>query len=174
MTADVQLAVIIGTHGLSGELRVKTFTETPGRLQAYGPVLTPEGRVLEIAAVRAVKSDIAIVRIKGIDGRASAEALMNTKLLVSRSALPATRHDEFYHADLIGLRAQDKEGRVIGEIRAIHNFGAGDVIEIARNDNSTLLLPFTNDFVPHISTANGYIVVAEPEDAEAEERRGVE
>ena len=174
MTGDIFLGVVLGAHGLGGEVRVKTFTASPERLSAYGPLHTPEGRVLEIAAARAAKSDCAILRFKGIDNRSAAEALANVKLLIARDALPATAPEEFYHADLIGLRVLDREGRVIGEIRAIHNHGAGDVIEILRGDGGTLLLPFAKDFVPEINLADRSVVVTEPVDVEAEEERGVE
>ena len=174
MAGDVLLGVVIGAQGLGGEVRVKTFTEAPDRLAEYSPLRTAEGRVLEIAATRMIKAGIVAVRFKGIDDRSAAEALASTKLFVSRSALPATDAEEFYHADLIGLRAQDHEGRVLGEIRAIHNFGAGDVIEIQRDDKGTLLLPFSKEFVPQVDLANGYLTVSEPVDIEAEEERGVE
>jgi 16S rRNA processing protein RimM len=174
MTDDILLGVVIGAQGLSGEVRIKTFTEAPERLGAYGPLRTDQGRVLELAAMRTVKADVVVARFKSIDDRAAAEALAGTKLFVSRDTLPATELDEFYHADLIGLRAQDSEGRVLGEIRAIHNFGAGDVLEIQRDDKSTLLLPFTKEFVPQIHLGDGYVVMSEPVDVEAEEERGVE
>jgi 16S rRNA processing protein RimM len=174
MMDDILLGVVIGAQGLSGEVRVKTFTEIPERLAAYGPLRTPEGRVLEIATARIIKADVIAVRFKGVDNRSAAEALSRTKLVISRGSLPATDQDEFYHADLIGLRAQDNEGRVLGEIRAIHNFGAGDVIEIKRDDKSTLLMPFTKEFVPQIDLANGYVMVSEPVDMDAEEKRGIE
>jgi 16S rRNA processing protein RimM len=174
MTDDILLGVVIGAQGLGGEARVKAFTETPERLGAYGPLRTDQGRVLEVAATRMVKADVVAVRFKGIDDRSSAEALAGIKLFVSRETLPATEQDEFYHADLIGLRAQDNEGRVLGEIRAIHNFGAGDVLEIQHSDESTLLLPFTKEFVPQIHLTDKYVVVSEPVDVEAEEERGVE
>jgi len=174
MTGDILLGVVLGAHGLGGEVRVKTFTESPARLGAYGPLHTPEGRVLVITTARAAKSDGAIVRFKGIEDRSAAEALAQAKLLVARDAFPATDPDEFYHADLIGLRVLDREGRVIGEIRAIHNHGAGDVLEILRDDGGTLLLPFAKDFVSRIDLADKSVVVTEPEDIEAEEQRGVE
>ena len=88
--------------------------------------------------------------------------------------MPVTAPDEYYHADLIGVRAQDSEGRVIGKIRAIHNFGAGDVVELERSDGSTLLLPFNRDFVPKIDLANNTITIIEPVDRDAIEQRGVE
>ncbi|HTT83895.1 MAG TPA: ribosome maturation factor RimM [Rhizomicrobium sp.] len=174
MTENILLGVVIGAQGLGGEVRVKTFTETPEHLSVYGPLRTEQGRVLEIAATRAVKGGTLVVRFKGVEDRSAAEALANLRLFVPRNALPATEQDEFYHADLIGLRAQDSEGRVLGEIRAIHNYGAGDVIEILRADGSALLLPFTRDFVPRIDLPNKFVVISEPADPEAEEERGVE
>lgn len=174
MTGDILLGVVVGPQGLAGDVRVKTFTEAPERLADYGPLRTAAGRVLEITATRMVKADTIVVRFKGVNDRSAAEALASTKLFVTRDALPETEADEFYHADLVGLRAQDHEGRVLGEIRAIHNFGAGDVIEILRDDKSTLLLPFSKEFVPQIDLANGYVMISEPVDVEAEEERGVE
>jgi 16S rRNA processing protein RimM len=174
MTGDILLGVVLGAQGLGGEVRVKTFTETPEHVAGYGPLRTADGRVLEIATTRMVKTDTIVVRFKGVDDRSAAEALASTKLFVARDALPAAGMDEFYHTDLIGLRAQDHEGRVLGEVRAIHNFGAGDVIEIQRSDESTMLLPFTKEFVPQIDLDNKFVVVSEPVDVEAEEKRGVE
>jgi 16S rRNA processing protein RimM len=174
MPADILLGVVTAVQGLKGEVRVKTFTEAPERLADYGVLHTPEGRKLEIAALRVSKADGAVIRFKGIEDRDSAQRLVNAKLLVERGALPAAQADEFYHADLIGLRAQDGEGRLIGTVRAIHNFGAGDVIELERLGGGTLLLPFTRDFVPAVDVANGCITVTEPEDSEAREQRGIE
>ena len=174
MAADILLGVVTGVQGLKGEVRVKTFTEAPERLGEYGVLRTPEGRRLEVASLRVSKSDGAVVRFKGVDDRESAERLVDTKLLIERTALPQTAPEEFYHADLIGLRVQDSEGRQIGEIRAIHNFGAGDVIELERLGGGTLLFPFTRDFVPKIDFANGCVTVSEPVDVEASEQRGVE
>ena len=82
---------------------------------------------------------------------------------IARHALPPPEEEEFYHADLIGLEAQDSEGRVIGTVAAIHNYGAGDVIEITRPDGDTVLLAFTRETVPVIAIAAGHIVVAVPE-----------
>jgi 16S rRNA processing protein RimM len=174
MPADILIAVVTAVQGLKGEVRVKTFTEAPERLAGYGVLHTSEGHKLEIAALRVSKADGAVVRFKGIGDRESAMRLVNARLLVGRDALPITGPDEFYHADLVGLRAQDGEGRVIGTVRTIHNFGAGDVIELERLGGGTLLLPFNGDFVPAVDVANGSITVTEPEDVEAREQRGVE
>lgn len=174
MPPNILVGVVTGVQGVRGEVRVKTFTETPERVADYGVLHMPEGRKLEIASLRVSKPGGAIIRFKGIDDRDSAEGLVGAKLLVERAALPPADADEFYHADLIGLRAQDGEGRLIGTVRALHNFGAGDVIELERLGGGTLLLPFTHDFVPAVDVANGCITVAEPEDVEAREQRGVE
>jgi 16S rRNA processing protein RimM len=82
--------------------------------------------------------------------------------------LPETEAEEFYHADLIGLRAEDEQGRLIGHIRGIHNFGAGDVLDIEKTDGSEALLPFTREFVPVVEIASERVIVAAPEAIEAE------
>ena len=99
--------------------------------------------------------------------RNAAEALKGTELLVTRDALPAPDEDEFYHADLVGLEARDSEGRVLGKVAAVHNFGASDVIELVRDDGDQVHLAFTRETVPHIHIAEGYLIVAVPEDDEA-------
>jgi 16S rRNA processing protein RimM len=98
--------------------------------------------------------------------RTTAEGLRGTELYVAREALPPAEDDEFYHADLIGLEARDSEGRMLGKVAAIHNFGASDVIELVRADGDQVHLAFTKETVPHIHIADGYIVVAVPEDDE--------
>jgi 16S rRNA processing protein RimM len=170
---DILLGVVIGAQGLKGEVKVKTFTERPENLAAYRPLHTRDGRKLTIAELRDANG-FAIVRFEGIDDRNAAEALKGTGLCVSRATLPATEVTEFYHADLLGLRAEDELGRSIGKVIAIHNFGAGDVIEIARDDNSTVLMPFTREIVPTIDPAEGRIVIAAPEEVEAETKGSVE
>ena len=174
MSANILLGVVTAAQGLKGEVRVKTFTEKPERLADYGTLHTPEGRTLEIVSLRLARAGGAVVCFKGIDDRQAAEQLLNANLLVARSALPATREEEFYHADLIGLHAQDGEGRVLGTVRAVHNFGAGDVIELERLEGGTLLLPFTREFVPTIDFPNRRVIVSEPEDIEASKQHGVE
>lgn len=174
MSRDVLLGVVIGAQGLRGEVKVKTFTASPEKLGAYGPLRDKQGREFRVASVRAGK-DSAIVSLEGISDRNAAESLKGTELFVARAALPKTDAHEFYHADLVGLRAEDSEGRVLGTVSAIHNFGAGDVIEIARDDGGgTVLLPFTREFAPLIDLAQGRIVIAVPEEVEAETHGTVE
>jgi 16S rRNA processing protein RimM len=172
MPRDVLLAAVIGAHGLKGEVRVKTFTESPDALTRYGALHLKDGRAVHVATVHPTKPGEAILSFRGVTDRNAAEALKGEELLVSREALPRLEGHEFYHADLIGLRAEDEEGRVIGTVHAIHNFGAGDVIEIARSDGDTVLLAFTRENVPVIEIALGRITVAVPEAVEAQEPRG--
>ena len=174
MPRDVLLGAVIGAHGLKGEVRVKTFTANPETLGAYGPLHTEDGRRFTITHARANKPDEAIVRFAEIADRNAAESLKGTELFVSRSALPAVKDEEFYHADLIGLRAEDGEGRVLGAVAAVHNFGAGDVIEIRRDDGDSVLLPFTREVVPVIEIEAGRVIIAAPEEVEAETRGTVE
>ncbi|HEX3945123.1 MAG TPA: ribosome maturation factor RimM [Rhizomicrobium sp.] len=174
MAKDVLLGVVIGAQGLRGEVKVKTFTERPETLGAYGPLHTKDARKFQVLTVRAGKG-AATVQLEGITSREAAEALKGIELFVTRSALPPGGEHEFYHADLIGLRAEDTEGRTIGKVVAIHNFGAGDVIEIEREDGQgTVLMPFTREVVPNIDISAGRVVIAAPEEVEAETKGSVE
>lgn len=168
MAADILLGAIIGAHGLKGEVRVRTFTETPDGLGAYGPLHAKDGRRFTVSAIRAVEAATAVVRFEGVDDRSASEALKGVELYVARAALPATEAEEFYHADLVGLRAEDEEGRLLGHVRGIHNFGAGDVLDIEKPDGSEALLPFTREFAPMVDVKAGRIVLAVPEEVEAE------
>jgi 16S rRNA processing protein RimM len=171
---DVLLAAVIGAQGLKGEVKVKTFTEQPESLARYRGLHAADGRVFTVTAARATKPDEAVLTLAEVRDRSAAEALKGTELFVARDALPATGEEEFYHADLIGLRAEDVADRVLGTVKAIHNFGAGDVIEIEQPGGDTLLLAFTRETVPAIEIDKGRIVVAVPRDDEAEAQHGVE
>jgi 16S rRNA processing protein RimM len=163
---DILLAAIIGAQGLKGAVKVKLFTETPDGLARYGALKDKHGKHFEITAVRPAKEGEAVISFSGIESRDQAEALKGTELFVDRAQLPAPGEEEFYHADLIGLEAQDGEGRSLGKVAAIHNYGASDVIEIIRPDGDSVLLAFTRETVPVIDIAGGRVVVAVPEDDE--------
>ena len=163
------MAAVIGAHGLKGEVKLKTFTETPDVLARYERLHARDGRIFTVTRMR---GEVAV--FAEVPDRAAAEALKGLELFVAREALPKTDENEFYHADLVGLTAMDEEDRVIGTVKAIHNYGAGDVIEIARADGDTVLLPFARDFVPVIDVANSRIVVAVPDEIELGEKGTVE
>ncbi|MEI9997125.1 MAG: ribosome maturation factor RimM [Rhizomicrobium sp.] len=171
---DVLMAAVIGAQGLKGEVRVKAFTAAPEALARYGGLHTRDGRRFTVTAARGTRPDEAVLTLAEVSDRGAAEALKGTELYVTRAALPQPDADEFYHADLVGLRAEDVEDRVIGTVKAIHNYGAGDVIEIEIPGGDTVLLAFTRETVPHIEIDKGRIVVAVPRDDEAEREHGVE
>jgi 16S rRNA processing protein RimM len=148
-------------HGVRGEVRLWSFTADPAAVMDYAPFETGDGRVIEIEALRPAKESF-VARLKGIADRDAAERLRNVELFVPRARLPAPADaDEFYHADLIGLAVVDAAGAPLGSVVALHNFGAGDIIEVRRAEgNDTVMLPFTQEAVPQIDIANKRIVVA--------------
>jgi 16S rRNA processing protein RimM len=166
MAQDVLLAAIIGAQGLNGAVKARIFTAHPEALPRYGVLHDARGKTYRITAFRPGKPGEAVIAFEGVRDRNAAEALKGTELFVARAALPATGSDEFYHADLIGLDAFDSEGRLAGKVAAIHNYGAGDVIEIIRSDGDSVMLAFTKETVPVIDVAGGRVEIAVPEDDE--------
>jgi 16S rRNA processing protein RimM len=154
------LGQIGAPHGVRGEVRLRSFTAEPAAIAAYGPLETEDGHVFTIETLRPAK-DFFVVRLSGVADRDAAERLTNTKLYVPRERLPEPRTpDEYYHADLIGLRVIDCAGRPCGTVVAIHNFGAGDVIEVRpQAGDKTEMLPFDAATVPEVNIAGGKIVV---------------
>lgn len=165
-TRDVLMAAVIGAHGLKGEVKVKAFTAAPSALGDYGPLHAKDGRRFTIEALRPVggREDEAVIAFAEVKDRNASEALKGTELFVSRDKLPAAAGEEFYHADLIGLEAFDAEGRRIGKVRSIQNYGAGDVLVIAADTGEDILIAFTKSNVPEIDLANGRLTVAVPDE----------
>lgn len=149
----IQLAVIGAAQGLRGEVRVKTFTDDPMALGDYGPLTTRDGRIFTVRQLRPVKN-VVVARFAEVTDRNAAEALNGTALFVDRAALPAELdEEEYYHADLIGLAAIDETGASLGTIGALHNFGAGDILEITLVDGGSALVPFTRAAVTSVDLA---------------------
>ena len=164
----VVLATIGGAHGIRGEVRVKSFTVDPMALKDYGPLSTEDGRRFEIEHLRPAKN-VLIAKFLGVDDRNAAEALNGLSLFVERSALPPPEPGEYYHNDLIGLSAYDADGHSLGEVVAVENYGAGDILEIAdRESGSSMLVPFTNRTVPDIDIATGRLTIVPPAEIEIE------
>jgi 16S rRNA processing protein RimM len=161
----VCIAQIGAAHGVRGEVRLKAFTEDPLSVTDYGPLEAEDGRRIEIEAVRPAK-DMLVARLKGVADRNAAEALTNLRLYVARERLPPPADDEFYYADLIGLAATTADGAPFGTVKAVHNFGAGDLLEIEPEaGGATMMLPFSETTVPAVDIAGGKIVVVPPADA---------
>ncbi|MBV8826030.1 MAG: ribosome maturation factor RimM [Bradyrhizobiaceae bacterium] len=159
----VCVAEIGAAHGITGEVRLRAFTEDPLTVKRFGPLQAEDGREITIAAARPGK-DCLIARIAGVADRTAAERLRNVKLYVPREKLPAIDEPEtYYHADLIGLSAVGPDGAAFGHVVAVQNFGAGDLLEIApAAGGPTVLLLFTDAAVPLVDVANGRVVVNLP------------
>jgi 16S rRNA processing protein RimM len=164
------VARIGAAHGTAGEVRLWPFTARAEAVAAYGPLQTADGtRAFEIEAIRPSR-DFVVARLKGVTDRTTAERLRNTDLYAPRERLPDLAAEEFYHADLIGLSAEDKAGRAIGVVIAVHNFGAGDILEIApAAGGETAMVPFSTAAVPSVEVAARRIVLEIPEGLAAPE-----
>jgi len=157
----VCLGQIGAAHGVGGEVRLRSFTADPAAIAGYGPLETEDGRVLQIEALRPAK-DHFVARLSGIRDRDAARTLANAKLYVPRERLPEPEEaDEFYHADLVGLAVLDAAGARLGTVIAVHNFGAGDLIEVKPDlGDKTELVPFDEAHVPTVDIPAGRLVVS--------------
>jgi 16S rRNA processing protein RimM len=157
------LGQIGAPHGVRGEVRLRSFTANPDAITGYGPLETEDGHVVKIESLRPANGHF-VARLTGVSDRSAAERLTNVKLYVPRERLPAPESaDEFYYADLIGLAVIDGSGNDLGTVLAIHNFGAGDLVEIKpANGGVTKLLPFNEATVPVVDLAAGRLIVEPP------------
>jgi 16S rRNA processing protein RimM len=167
--APICVARIGAAHGVRGAVKLWTFTEDPLAVKHYGPLTTKDGaRQFEVASAREARGHL-VATLKGVATREEAERLNGLELYIAREKLPVTDEDEYYHADLIGLAAVTVANESIGRVTAIHNFGAGDIIEIAPPHGTTLLLPFTNAVVPTVDLANGRVVIVLPDEIDGDD-----
>ena len=158
----VCVGIITGAHGVRGAVRVKSFTANPKDVARYGPLEDEGGeRRWSLSLMRSAKG-VVVCRVGGVADRNGAEALRGMRLYLPRAALPPTAKEEYYHADLIGLEAVLADGARLGQIRAIHDFGAGDTLEIVRPDGPPAMVPFTRAVVPVVDLAGGRLVVNPP------------
>ena len=158
--ARVCVGQIGAAHGVRGEVRLRSFTADPEAIGRYGPLETEDGRIVHIESLRRAK-DHFVATLAGIRDRDAAARLVNAKLFVPRERLPdIDEADEFYHADLIGLAAVSPAGEKLGTVVAVHNFGAGDLIEVRLDTkNQTELIAFDEINVPTVDVAAGRIVI---------------
>jgi 16S rRNA processing protein RimM len=172
MPEKICVARIGAAHGVRGAVKLWTFTEDPFAVKAYGPLSTKDGaRHFEVTSAREARDHL-VATFKGVTSREEAERLNGVELYVPREKLPAVEHGEYYHADLIGLAAVTGSDQPLGRVIAIHNFGAGDIIEIAPVQGATMLLPFTNAVVPTVDLAGGRVVIELPEEIDGDEPGG--
>lgn len=161
MKDHVCLGAITGSYGVRGEARVKSFCADPSAIGDYGPLTDDEGRRYKLTVLRPVKGGYA-VRLSGVPNKEAADALRGQRLWAPRSALPDPGEDEFYHSDLIGLSAVDTGGAELGRVHAVHDHGAGDLLELRPRGGAPVLVPFTRAIVPTVDLAQRRIVVDPP------------
>ncbi len=158
------VGAIAGSFGVQGEVRLKSFCSDPEAIADYGPLYSEDGtKSFKVKLTRPVAGGLG-ARISGVDTKEQADALKGVSLYVDRVKLPSLPDDEFYHADLIGLEARDTGGVLLGRVTAVHNHGAGDLLEIAGPGlKASLLLPFTLAAVPTVDLSAGRVVIDLPE-----------
>jgi 16S rRNA processing protein RimM len=162
--AKVCVAAIAGSFGVRGDVRLKSFCAIPEDVETYGSLTTEDGsQSYDVRLAQSVKNGF-VARLTGITSKEQADALKGVRLYVDRDKLPDLPDDEYYHADLIGLEVRDTGGALLGTVRAVHDHGAGDLLEIhATGLSSTILMPFTLAIVPTVDLRGGRIVADPPE-----------
>jgi len=161
-SSRICLGVITGAHGVKGRVRLKSFTAEPQAIASYGPLSDEHGAQRFVLTVTGEAKSVLLAQIEGVDDRDAAEALRGTRLFVERAALPPPEAEEFYQADLVGLEAVLRDGRKLGRVTAVHDFGAGASLEIEESGGKIVILPFTTAAVPEIDIAAGHVIVAPP------------
>ena len=174
--ARVCVGQIGAPHGVRGLVSVAAFTDMPENLTAYGPVETEGGRALSLT-IKGSKKGALLVAIEGVATREAAAALRGERLYVGRERLPEADDEEWYHADLVGLVAEGPGGAPLGTVISVHDFGAGDLIEVDPGEGATVYVPFTREIVPVTDVDGGRIVMDPPtglfaEAADSEEASG--
>ncbi|MDA0701644.1 MAG: ribosome maturation factor RimM [Proteobacteria bacterium] len=158
----VCVGAFAGAHGVRGGVKLRSFTEDPEAIAAYGPLFDESGaRRFEIR-LEGRSGGLLLARLNGVEDRNAAEALKGLRLYVPREALPPPEGDEFYIVDLIGLAVEGKDGEVFGKVLAIHDFGAGELLEIGTAEGRSEMIPFTAEAVPEVDQAGRRIVIDPP------------
>ena len=158
---------VAGAFGVRGEVRITSFTAEPTALVDYKALLREDGSpALTLTGGRAAKGGV-VARAQEIETREQAEAVRGLRLYIPRAVLPEPEdEDEFYVADLVGLSVVDAEGELLGRVRSVRDFGAGDLLEIEPAIGESWWLPFTKEAVPEVSIRDGRIVGVKPEETE--------
>ena len=153
------VGAIAGAFGVKGEVKLKSFTQNPADCVAYGPLLDEGGQVILTPTAHRPVKDALAVRAKEVTTREQAEALKSIKIYVLRSALPEPEEDEFYFTDLVGLDVKTTDGKRMGTVIAVHEFGAGDMLEIKPKDSASFFHPFTKVATPKVDIGAGRVVI---------------
>ena len=160
--ALVLVGRVAGSFGVRGEVRISAYTEQPDALLRFKKLLNKDGApALTLLSGRVAKDGV-IARTAEITVKEAADALRGLELYVPRQALPEPDEDEFYLTDLIGLSSVTPEGETLGKVKGVHNFGAGDILEIEPGTGPSFYLPFTRDTVPELSIGEGRLIAVRP------------
>ena len=163
MTTDyLSVGAIAGPHGIRGQFKVKLFAETPAALEQYGALQIDDGRALKLSVKSVNSKGLVIVSAVGVTSREAAEALRGMLLSTTRASLPDPADDELYHADLLGVAVFHEDGANLGEVVALYNFGAGEIIEVKPASGTSVMLPFKGESVVSIDIPNQRVVLAPP------------
>lgn len=156
----VCVGVVTGAHGLRGLVRVRPYTDVPEDVGAYGPVESADGQVsFELEVRNRTGKGQLLVHIEGVEDRNAAEALKGMQFYVPRARLPEAEEEEFYYADLVGLSVLGQDKKEIGTVRAVQNFGGGDMLEIDDHRGGVSTIPFTRAAVPEVDVSGGHVLV---------------
>ena len=158
-------AVIVGAHGVRGQVKVKSFLEDPDDLNAYGPLTDEKGEQSFALDIRGSAKGSLLCKIDGVNDRNRAEAIKGLKLYIDRERLPEiAEEDEFYAEDLIGVKVVDAGGNPTGLVKAVFDFGAGDILEVTfSKTGKSELFPFTKEVFPTIDLAAGEVTLIQPD-----------
>ena len=157
------LGVIVGVHGVRGHLKIKAYTDNPAALDRYGPVSLDDGRLLHLKVKSVSPKGPVIAMAQEVTDRNEAELMRGLELFIKRDALPPTANDEVYHTDLVGLEARDNDGVAIGVIVGLHDFGAGDIIEVKPPSGPTMMLPFAPEYRDEMRLEEGFVTLLAPQ-----------
>lgn len=174
MTTRVCVGAIVGAHGVRGQVRVKSFTAVAADVAAYGPVESEDGSKTFKLKVMGEAKGLVIIKLDGINDRNAAEAMRGIRFYVPRTRLPELEEDEFLYTDLAGLTAEGTDGQVLGTVKGVADFGAGELLDIVLAGGGSLMVPFTKAAVPVVDIANKRLVVDPPAFVESEEVKGEE
>ena len=158
----VCVGVVVGSHGLKGEIKVKSFMENPGDIGRFGPLTDKSGeRKFKIELVVQNERGL-IARFSGIEDRNASEAIKGMELYMLRDMFPKLEEDEFYYSDLIGLSAENCDGETIGVVGTVNNYGAGEILEVNMNDGGVEIFHISKNVVPLIDLENKRVVINPP------------
>ncbi len=158
----ILIAKILSAHGVRGQVKIRAYTENPEDVTKYSDIYDNNGASYSLH-ITSIKNDIIIADIDGITSRNQAEKLAGAELYIERDTLPAADDDSYYYVDLIGLEARLSDGSRFGEVVAVDNFGAGDIVEILLTSGKTEMYPFIEMIFPEVGIEQGYITIIPPD-----------